>query len=83
MAYSHIQVYQAFQLSRLPTWKYTDGFLHTNPFSIVTSLMSKFAYDLPPVGTKYKMPKMDTDANGLLSLSEYAFLSYTSHLFTS
>lgn len=39
--------------------------------AIVTSLMSKFAYDLPPVGTKYKMPKMDTDANGLLSLSEY------------
>lgn len=39
--------------------------------AIVTSLMSKFAYDLPPVGTKYQMPKMDTDANGLLSLSEY------------
>lgn len=39
--------------------------------AIVTRLMSKFAYDLPPVGTKYKMPKMDTDANGLLSLSEY------------
>ena len=39
--------------------------------AIVTSLMSKFAYDLPPVGTKYQMPKMDTDVNGLLSLSEY------------
>lgn len=39
--------------------------------AIVTSLMSKFAYDLPPVGTKYQMPKMDADANGLLSLSEY------------
>lgn len=39
--------------------------------AIVTSLMSKFAYDLPPFGTKYQMPKMDTDANGLLSLSEY------------
>ncbi len=39
--------------------------------AIVTSLMSKFAYDLPPVGTKYQMPKMDTNVNDLLSLSEY------------
>lgn len=51
--------------------KYLNLLDDTAKCAIVTSLMSKFAYDLPPVGTKYQMPKMDTDANGLLSLSEY------------
>jgi len=38
---------------------------------IVENLMSRYAYELPPVGTIYKIPKMQTGINDLLSLSEF------------
>jgi len=50
---------------------YINSFDSTIKATIVDNLMSKYAYELPPVGTAYKIPKMKTGKNDLLSLSEF------------
>ena len=51
--------------------KYINSFDSSIKATIVDNLMTKYAYELPPVNTKYQIPKMDTGTNDLLSLSDY------------
>ena len=51
--------------------KYINTFDASIKAVIVENLMSRYAYELPPVGTIYKIPKMETGINDLLSLSEF------------
>lgn len=51
--------------------RYINGFDPTIKTAIVDSLMTKYAYELPPVNTKYEIPKMSNSFNNLLSLSDY------------
>jgi len=50
---------------------YINDFDSTTKTAIVDNLMSKYAYEIPPVGTQYKIPQMKTGANELLSLTEF------------
>ena len=51
--------------------RYINSFDSTIKAAIVDNLMSKYAYELPPVGTTYRIPKMKAGLNDLLSLSEF------------
>lgn len=57
--------------------RYINGFDSTIKTAIVDNLMSKYAYELPPVNTNYKIPKMDSGVNDLLSLSDYKSIDDT------
>lgn len=57
--------------------RYINSFDDTIKSAIVDNLMSKYAYELPPVNTKYQIPKMEAGANDLLSLSEYNSINDT------
>lgn len=57
--------------------RYINGFDSTIKTAIVDNLMSKYAYELPPVNTNYKIPKMDSGINDLLSLSDYKSIGDT------
>lgn len=50
---------------------YINSFDSTIKAAIVDNLMTKYAYELPPVGTIYRIPKMKAGINDLLSLSEF------------
>lgn len=54
--------------------RYINGFDESTKNLIVENLMTKYGYELPPVGTQYKIPKMDSGINDLLSLSDYVSL---------
>lgn len=51
--------------------RYINSFDPTIKTAIVENLMTKYAYELPPVNTKYQIPKMDSGMDDLLSLSDY------------
>lgn len=57
--------------------KYFNTFDDTIKTSIVENLMTKYAYELPPVGTKYQIPDMETRHNDLLSLSDFSSINDT------
>lgn len=57
--------------------RYINSFDPTIKTAIVDNLMSKYAYELPPVGTKFQIPKMDADMNDLLSLSDFQNINDT------
>jgi len=57
--------------------RYINSFDPTIKTAIVDNLMSRYAYELPPVGTKFQIPKMDADMNDLLSLSDYQNINDT------
>lgn len=50
---------------------YINDFDSTTKTAIVNNLMSKYAYELPPLGSHYQIPKMDSGAGKLLSLSDF------------
>lgn len=51
--------------------KYINSFDSTIKATIVDNLMTKYAYELPPLGTKFEIPKMDAGTNDLLSLEDF------------
>lgn len=57
--------------------RYINNFDSTIKTAIVDNLMSKYAYELPPVNTHYKIPKMDSGIDDLLSLSDYKSIDDT------
>lgn len=57
--------------------KYINSFDVTTKNAIVNNLMMKFAYELPPINTKYQIPKMDSGIDDLLSLSDFQSLDDT------
>ena len=57
--------------------KYINGFEQSTKEAIVNNLMVKYAYELPSTNTKYEIPKMDTNKNDLLSLSDFKSIDNT------
>ena len=52
--------------------KYMNAFDLTTKNAIVSSLMSKYAHEMPPVGTHYRIPQMDSNPEEFLSLTDYS-----------
>ena len=64
-------------IDSLFTWmwtysKYMNAFDLTTKNAIVSSLMSKYAHEMPPMGTQYSIPQMTSNPEELLSLSDYS-----------
>lgn len=57
--------------------RYINSFDSSIKTAIVDNLMSKYAYELPPVGTKFQIPKMDADKYDLLTLSDFQNINDT------
>lgn len=57
--------------------KYINTFDNTIKDNIVSNLMSKYAYDMPPSSTNYRIPKMDSSPDELLSLRDYSSIEGT------
>ena len=75
--FSKIMGKDSSDINGLFTWLYTYrkyiNSLDTDTKNvIVTNLMSKYEKDMPPVGTHYMIPQMDSKPNELLSLKEYS-----------
>lgn len=51
--------------------KYINDFNSDTKSMIVNNLMSKYYHELPPAGTNFQIPKLDSGMNDLLSLSEF------------
>ncbi len=66
-------------INRLFDWtckysRYINSFDESTKNIIVENLMTRYGYELPPLGTQFKIPKMDSGMDDLLSLSDYVSL---------
>lgn len=60
--------------------KYINSFDENTKSAIVENLMSKYGYELPPIGSHYAIPKMESGIDDELSLSEYSNITDTKRL---
>lgn len=51
--------------------QYINSFDLSSKTAIVNALMLRYSYELPPATTQYKIPKMQSGVNDLLSMSEF------------
>lgn len=57
--------------------RYINTFDSNTKNAIVNSLMLEYSHELPPISTRYEIPKMDTAKNDLLSLSDFECIDNT------
>ena len=57
--------------------RYINTFDLNTKNAIVNSLMLEYSHELPPINTRYEIPKMDTAKNDLLSLSDFECIDNT------